>query len=366
MLSLRCVRERFVHTKGDTVATSVYLGELLDERFELQMCLGEGGSGTVWLARDHRLGISVAVKILRASLRQDTERRAEFERESELCARMLSPHIVRVLSRGVGGNDRPFIVYELLEGETLDQRILRDGPLSLDDTETVVVHVARALARAHSMSIVHKDIKPGNVFLTKDDQGRLLVKVLDFGIAEMADGRTGPTESICGTLEYMPREVLVEGLPASDRGDLYALAAVTYECLTGAAPFAGGSLLEMVLAMCVAPPSLSAFFPVDAAGPLDAWLRRGLAPTPDDRFGTARELVAALHQAVNAAKATLGILPRRSSGTRRLAAPRVPAFSEEEAVDSEPVRMDSLVAMRSTPTVEIPAVRATIKLARNG
>ncbi len=343
----------------------MYQGQFLDDRFELKACVGEGGSGTVWLARDHRLGISVAVKILRSALRGDTDRRAEFGRESELCARMMSPHIVRVLSRGVDANDRPFIVYELLEGETLDQRILRDGPLSLEETETVVIHVARALTRAHSMSILHKDIKPGNVFLTKDDQGRLLVKVLDFGIAEVSDGRSGARDAICGTLEYMPREVLVSGMPASERGDLYALTAVAYECLTGVAPFTGESIVEVVMKMEVPPPSLQATFPAAAAAPLDAWLRRGLAPIPGHRFAFARELTEALQLAVKQAKKALGVQSpeRRSSGATRLAAPRVPSFTEE-ASSADDLALNESAIMKSVPTVQIAPVRPTIKLSR--
>ncbi len=347
----------------------MYQGQLLDDRFELKSCVGEGGSGTVWLARDHRLGISVAVKMLRSALRGDTARRAEFERESELCARMMSPHIVRVLSRGVDANDRPFIVYELLEGETLDERILRDGPLSIDETETVVVHVSRALSRAHSMSILHKDIKPGNVFLTKDDQGRLLAKVLDFGIAEVSDGRSGARDFICGTLEYMPREVLVSGMPASERGDLYALTAVAYECFTGVAPFNGESVVEVVMKMDLPPPSLSAMLPAAAAEPLDAWLRRGLSPVPGHRFAFARELTEGLQVAVKQAKKALGghSPERRSSGATRLTAPRVPSFADAEVWESaDDLALHESATMRSAPTVQIAAVRPTIRLARKG
>lgn len=346
------------------MATSIYQGEFLDDRFELTFCLGEGGSGTVWAARDHQRGITVAVKILHRALRSDSERRAEFERESELCGRMRSPHIVRVLSHGVDSNDRPFIAYEHLEGETLHERIARDGPLSLDETETVVVHVARALFRAHSMCVVHKDIKPSNVFLTKDDQGRLLAKVLDFGIAEIDDGTARATSEICGTVEYMPREVLVEGCASSDRCDLYSLAAVAYECLTGAPPFRG-EILEVVGAMEHGPPSLRAFFPAEAASALDAWVRRGIALSPSDRFTSAKELAESFHAAIVAARIGVGVLPRsrgRVPQGARIGAPRLPEISVAETLapppssarDAETIRLRS--EQRCPPPDADPAI----------
>jgi serine/threonine protein kinase len=298
--------------------SSFYAGSVLEDRFELVSSLGEGGASTVWLAHDLRLGISVAVKVLRTALRAESDKLRAFELEAELCSRMRSPHIVRVLSHGVDANGLPYIVYELLDGETLATRISCDKKLGLDETESIIVHVARALARAHSMGVVHKDIKPANVFIAKDDQGRDIAKVLDFGIAEVVDRTRGPSEEICGTLEYMPPEVLRDGAAADARADLYALAAVTYECLSGTEPYTGESILDVLSAMNVTPPSLAPALGAAAAQPLDAWVRRGLDPDPARRFQSARELAEDLHAAIKKAKRLIGPLAsvERRSGHR--------------------------------------------------
>jgi serine/threonine-protein kinase len=279
-------------------------GGLFADRFELVSCLGEGGAGTVWRARDRARGILVALKVLRWAFNNDAEQRRAFEREAELCARMLSPHIVRTLSYGLDEDGSPFIVYELLEGEPLDARLQRMDRLLIDDTEAIVVHVARALARAHSMNVVHKDIKPANVYMTRDEQGRPLAKVLDFGIAEVMTGPARSEIDLAGTLGYMAPEVLLDGRSADARADLYGLTALAYECLTGRAAFQG-SVLEILAAMEGPTPSLAPLFPEAAAKPLDAWVSRGLARDLDRRFQSARELATTFHDAVKAAKTAL-------------------------------------------------------------
>lgn len=321
-------------------------GDLFEGRFELLSSLGEGGASTVWLAHDKKLGIEVALKVMRAHLSGEPARLAEFERESELCSRMLSPHIVRVLSFGVTATSAvPYIVYEALAGETLDARILAERRPGLDETEEIVVHVARALARAHSMGIVHKDIKPANVFLTKDDGGRTLAKVLDFGIAETIKVTDGARREICGTPEYMPLEVLCGGPPDS-RTDLFALAVLAYECIAGVVPYvASEDLEEVAAAMRNAPPSLTRALSEEAASPLDTWMRRGLAPDAHLRFQTARDLAESFHDAVKQAKAVLGLIP--SASARRSLPPMRPL---------DPNRVDTLAPPRlSVPPPKLPA-----------
>jgi serine/threonine-protein kinase len=314
------------------------MGALLEGRFRLVSSLGEGSMGAVWLAKDHKLGIDVAVKVMQSQMRLDPGRRAAFEREAELCARMLSPHIVRVLSYGImTAGDAPYIIYEALEGEALDRRIYKHGKLSLDETEEVVVHVARALARAHSMGVVHKDIKPGNVFLTKDDRGRMLAKVLDFGIAEIVQPHPTAVGMITGTPEYMPLEVF-RGAPPDARADLFALAVLAYECLSGAVPYVGESVMDVIDALSGAPPSLTRTFSEEAAYPLDAWMHRGLAPDAGLRFQSARDLAETFHDAIKQAKGALGLIP--SASARKAAQPsdRVVPANSVDTVMQAPVR----------------------------
>jgi serine/threonine-protein kinase len=304
------------------VSEALAPGDLFEARFELLAALGEGAASTVWLAKDRKLGIEVALKVMRAALSGAPTMLADFEREAELCSRMMSPHIVRVLSFGVtAGSAVPYIVYEALAGETLDARILSGRRPGLEETEEIIVHVARALARAHSMGIVHKDIKPTNIFLTRDDGGRTLAKVLDFGIAEPIQVTGSARREINGTPEYMPLEVLC-GAPPDSRTDLFALAVVAYECIAGVVPYvASADLEEIAAAMGHAPPSLASALSDEAASPLDAWMRRGLAPDAHLRYQTARDLAETFHDAIKEAKAVLGLLPA-ASARRSIAPPR--------------------------------------------
>ncbi len=348
------------------MSDSFEVGTVVEGRFELLSSLGGGGAANVWLAKDTRLNIEVALKVMHAGLVGDPARRADFEREAELCSRMMSPHIVRVLSYGVTTTAAalPYIVYESLAGETLDDRIVADRRPSLEETEDVVVHVARALARAHSMGIVHKDIKPGNIFLTTDDRGRMLAKVLDFGIADTITPATGEAlREISGTPEYMPLEVLT-GAQADARTDLFALAVVAYECIAGVVPYlATEEISELALAMKLAPPSLVSVLSEEAANPLDSWMRRGLAPDAHLRFQSARELAEEFHLAVRQAKAVLGLIP---SAAARRSMPPPPHAADPNRVDTvmptrrsvpPPPTRSSVAPRHSAPPMSIPNSR---------
>jgi serine/threonine-protein kinase len=273
---------------------------LVDNRYRLVRMLGEGAAGAVWLAHDERLEIDVALKILRAKV-ATKETIARFLREAELAERMLSPHIVRVLARGVDTDDAPYIVYELLDGDDLSKHVSSNRRLSLQAVRTVVVHTCRALARAHSIGVLHRDIKPENLFVTKSE-GRSLLKVLDFGVAEVvaAADREGP---IVGTLEYMAPEVVLGERPPSVQSDLFSLAVVAYQCLSGSPPFRADNIGQLVLAHATTTPKRVRN--VDYLVPLqvDKWFERALARDPDARFESARDMAGAFESAVSVVKA---------------------------------------------------------------
>jgi len=288
------------------VTTSSYVGRVIAERFEVSCALGEGACGTVWVARDRVLGIPVALKLLRSTLRLRPSRRAAFEREARLCQRMLSPHVVRTLAFGIDEGEVPYIAYELLHGASLMDRLLA-GPTAIDELEAVITQLARGLTRAHALGVVHRDIKPSNVFLTLDDRDRLLVKLLDFGIARLAALRPADDEGTYGTVEYMAPEVVLQEGEAGEAADIYALTAVAYECLTGAPPFAVSTLHDVVVRIALGPrepPSVAALVGEAVAAPLDAWFRKGLALDPRARFRTPNELADALHEATSGARAS--------------------------------------------------------------
>jgi serine/threonine-protein kinase len=271
-------------------------GTTFGGRYGLVAPLGSGATSTVWRAHDAKLGIEVALKLLRGSVEQQ-KLRSYFASEAELSQRMLSPHIVRLLDHGLEGTETPYLVYELLEGECLGDRVEREETLPLADCAAIVVQVCRALSRAHHVGVVHRDIKLDNVFLCTGKE-RIFLKVLDLGLAQLRTRPSTemPSGEISGTLEYLSPEVLLEGHPPDPRQDLYALGVLTYRCFTGRVPFPGDTLVDVLLSLTKKkPPKPSSLRPTkpELARGLDAWFETALAHDPDERFRTAHAMAEA-------------------------------------------------------------------------
>jgi eukaryotic-like serine/threonine-protein kinase len=271
-------------------------GDVLEERYVLSRRLGEGAAGAVWQARDRRLNVDVAVKLLRPEVVQIAGMLERFAQESDVSARMLSPNVVKVLGGGLTGGGVPYIVYEELHGEDLATKLLRSKRLSLGDMSTVAVHLCRGLARAHAVGVLHNDIKPENVFLTKDTSGNLLAKILDFGVAERIAKR-GPSDldQVVGTLEYIAPEVFLGKKAPSPQSDLYSVGVVAYECCTGRMPRPACSVMELVLAFASGPIEPPSAYRLEVTPELDAWFERALHDDPDQRFESAKAMAEALH-----------------------------------------------------------------------
>jgi serine/threonine-protein kinase len=271
-------------------------GDVLVERYVLSRRLGEGAAGAVWQARDRRLNVDVALKFLRAEVVQMAGMLERFAQESDVSARMLSPNVVKVLGGGLTDGGVPYIVYEELDGEDLATKLTRSKRLSLGDMSTVAVHLCRGLARAHRVGVLHNDIKPENVFLTKDTSGNLLAKILDFGVAERIKERApSDLSEVVGTLEYIAPEVFLGKRAPSPQSDLYSVGVVAYECCTGRMPRPACSVMELVLAFAsgsVDPPSAHR---LEVTPELDAWFERALHDDPDERFESAKAMAEALH-----------------------------------------------------------------------
>lgn len=260
--------------------------------------IGEGGMGEVYKARDTRLDRTVALKILPRHLTDNTELRQRFEREARAIASLSHPHICVLYD--VGRNEEiDFLVMEYLEGETLAQRLAR-GPLPLDQVLRYAKEMADALDKAHRHGVVHRDLKPGNVILTKAG-----VKLLDFGLAKLrpstSAGEKGQsalvtpqqpltrTGGIFGTPQYMAPEQL-EGKEADARTDLFALGTVVYEMATGRKAFEGKSPASLIAAILEHdPPTMSTLQP-ESPRALERILRACLKKDPDERWQTARDL----------------------------------------------------------------------------
>jgi len=223
-------------------------GRLLGGRYRMEALLAAGGMGEVWAARDLLLDRAVAVKVLGGAFAGDGRAAERLRREARAAGRLEHPAIARVLDLGEDGG-RPYLVMELLEGESLAERIARAGPLEPPEAARVVAAVAGALEAAHRAGVVHRDVKPGNVLLTSDGA----VKVLDFGIASAAGDTTLTTGDLLGTAAYLAPERAL-GHRATAAADVYALGVVLYELLAGRRPFEAGSDIELAMAHINADP----------------------------------------------------------------------------------------------------------------
>lgn len=280
--------------------TRFSVGMRVGDNLQLVRPLGQGGMGSVWVADHLTLETQVAVKFISAELTGQEEAVSRFQREASAAAHIKSPHVVQVFDHGLTEAGIPYIAMELLDGEDLGSRLGRVGALPLELITEIVTQMCRALSRAHSLGIVHRDIKPDNVFLSEAD-GELLVKILDFGIAKRINDhslvKTG-TGMMMGTPSYMSPEQMLSAKAVDLKSDLWAAGVVTYHMLTAALPFQA----ETLGALCVAIERCEFVPPSHIRNRLppaiDAWCARALARDPSHRFGSAREMSEAFRIAV--------------------------------------------------------------------
>jgi len=250
--------------------------------------VGGGGMGVIYKALDTRLGRTVALKFLKPRLDADTSAAERFRQEARAAGALDHPNICTIYDIGETADGQLFLAMPLYEGETLEQRIKR-GPLATGDATDIAVQMLRGLAKAHARGIIHRDIKPANVFVTTDG----VVKLLDFGIAKLADvSLTGPASRPLGTVAYMSPEQ-AHGTPVDHRTDLWSAGAVLYEMLSGRRPYPRGVPGATAEASASVPASLVAQRP-DVAPALEQTVMRALARAPADRFSSADAFAQAL------------------------------------------------------------------------
>ena len=259
--------------------------------------LGAGGMGEVYRATDTSLGRQVAIKVLRESVATDPDRLARFEREARTLAALNHPNIAQIYGLERSGTT-PALVMELVEGETLADRIAR-GPIPLDEALPIAKQIAEALETAHEQGIIHRDLKPANIKVRYDGT----VKVLDFGLAKLAESVAAPTSNsaalsmsptitspammtgvgvLLGTAAYMSPEQ-AKGRPVDKRGDIWAFGCVLYEMLTGSRAFEGQSVTETLARVIEREPDLSTL-PSGTPSPVMRLLRRALTKEPAMRL----------------------------------------------------------------------------------
>lgn len=280
-------------------------GTTVDERFAIEAHIASGGMGDVYRANHVHLKRAVALKLLKRAFAQDPEMWARFKREAELVSQLESPHVLRVFDFGQTRDGQPYLAMEYVEGATLDG-LLDKGPLAPAHAVQVLLQVCEGLAEAHALGVIHRDLKPANIMLGKKRDGHEVAKILDFGIARLADqgARRGGEKLtqlgiVVGTPAYLsPEQALADEL--DQRTDIYALGCVAYELLTGKPPFLADDLRKVIsLHLTAAPPDPVARRPELAAWqPLCAVVLKALAKEKDRRFQSVAELKAALEAAV--------------------------------------------------------------------
>jgi len=264
---------------------------LIDQRYELRTLLGSGGMADVYLAGDEVLGREVALKLLKDRYAEDEEFVERFKREAKSAAALSSPYIVPIFDRGETDDGAYYIIMEYLPGGTLKERITSTGALQPQAAE-VALQVAKALKTAHVRGVVHRDIKPRNILLADSEH----VKVADFGIARAVEATTiSQTGDILGSAKYMSPEQAA-GEQVGPASDLYSLGVVLYEMLTGRMPFEVETPADVPIRHAAALPHRPKEVNPEVSEELDAITMRLLATNPEDRYGSADELIEELQQ----------------------------------------------------------------------
>ncbi|HST18279.1 MAG TPA: protein kinase [Gaiellaceae bacterium] len=258
------------------------VGQVFADRYELQELVGSGAMSSVYRAHDRLLDRTVALKVLHDHHQHDPEYVERFRREARSAAVLSHPNIVTVIDRGEH-EERQFIVFEYVGGQTLKQLIVTERPLPVESALALTVQVARGLSFAHKNGLVHRDVKPQNVLLNGDGQA----KMTDFGIARSLDVQRGMTETgtVLGTSDYIAPEQ-AQGGRVDEQSDVYSLGVVLYELLTGDVPYPGENFVAVAMQHINEPvPSVREKRP-DVPPRVDAAVQRAMAKSPAERFPT--------------------------------------------------------------------------------
>lgn len=301
------LEERFpLYSEVDNPETDVVApfsqGSFFGDRFRIDDILGTGAMGTVFRATDLKSDDTVALKVL-LKARHDEDARERFAREVEILSSLNHPSIVGIRGFGHAHGRVPWLAMELIEGESLGSMVRRAGALQPNDFQPILKAICEPLDVAHLAGVVHRDLKPDHVLVTDDRR----VKIIDFGLSSIAKGKKlTATGTVIGTPRYMAPELLSSARNASSASDVYALAVITYEALTGESPFTAsdhGQLLGAIMQGKTQP--LSAHLPDYPA--IDDLLKRAMAKDPEQRPKSAREFA-------NAFALAAGVRPSHTGG----------------------------------------------------
>ena len=286
---------------------SGYPQQIIRERYRLERMVGRGAMATVWVARDLRVGDTVAVKLLAQPLLGDTEARQRFRREGETATRLRSKFVVRLFDYGETSEGVPFLVMELLHGLTLEAYARRVGRMPMRHAVRFGVQISRGIAHAHRRGIIHRNLRPANIFLHSEASANpddVTLKILDFGVAKIQDVAVDSVASVAsrpnnvvGTPLFSAPEQLQGVRSVDHRVDLYAIGMVVFTILTGKGAFDSENGYDLVTAILEKPLITPTSVVPELPQALDAWFLRACARNPDDRFSRANDLAMGLHHA---------------------------------------------------------------------
>lgn len=267
-------------------------GRTLGQRYEIIRWAAGGAHASVWIARHKRLQVEVAVKFLDEAFVARPAAQLQFAKEARTAASISSNHVVRIFDYGVDQEGRPYIVMELLRGEDLATRMAREGSLALEVVSRILTHACKGLTRAHAAGIVHRDIKPHNIFLCEPvDDGPFNAKLLDFGVATSSVEE--PEHTLHGTLVGTPLYMSPEqaaGNEVDHRSDLYSLATTVFHALAGRPPFRSRNVPSLMARIATEPAPNIGRYCTKLPPEICAWFHRALRKNPSQRFPTARAM----------------------------------------------------------------------------
>jgi serine/threonine-protein kinase len=298
-----------------------HAGMMVTPSVKLVRPLGEGGMGSVWVADHLALHTQVVVKFIASSLKDSKDATERFSREAAAAAQVRSPHVVQTFDHGFTADGVPYIVMELLVGRDLGDFIDKEGKASPELVVEIIAQLARALDRAHERGIVHRDIKPGNIFLCDGGGGDVFVKLLDFGIAKGVDvpqlDSGTKTGAMIGSPFYMSPEQILGSKNIDHRSDLWSVGVVAFEALTGQKPFDAETMGGLAIRIHSEPLPLVTKLVPGLSPAVDAWFQRACSRPVPDRFNTAKEMAEALAAALGGQMPRSVGVPKSSTGSNR-------------------------------------------------
>ncbi|MGH7436281.1 MAG: serine/threonine protein kinase, partial [Polyangiaceae bacterium] len=293
-------------SESESIDIGVKAGDVLAGKYQVERVLGVGGMGVVVAAHHIQLDEKVALKFLLPSALSNPEAMARFEREARAAVKIKSEHVARVSDVGKLDTGSPYMVMEYLEGSDLAGMLEKRGPFAVEEAVDFLLQACEAIAEAHVLGIVHRDLKPANLFCVRRADGRLSIKVLDFGISKMGVGTGGPqsstgrdvsmtrTTAIMGSPLYMSPEQMQSSKQVDTRSDIWALGVILYELVAGKTPFDADVVTELVIKIATQPPAPLRMIKTDIPQGVEEIIMRCLEKEAGARYRNVGELAVAL------------------------------------------------------------------------